>query len=261
VEAAGPEALQPGSTTSDDRNLRIFLIDDSALVHAGLEHTLQSHPDIKLAGHARDDGAALEACLDSTLDALVISSLCRSIDVPHLIQRVAHLHEHGAGRVLLLTNDIGDSVCLTAGKLGVGGIVLTWEPPRILVSALRVVAHGYAVSASGDRSPHGPQGQQAGTPATRRDALDLLTSRERDVLKLMARGLKNSEIAGELVVSESTVKTHVQNLLTKLGIRNRASAVAIAYELGVTRIGAPAGQVGRVHADAPGILGPGRCGR
>ncbi|MFC8450647.1 LuxR C-terminal-related transcriptional regulator [Kitasatospora sp. NPDC057223] len=219
---------------SADRALRILLVDDSSLVHAGLIHIFGGHPDLTLAGCASESSTALEACLDPSLDALVVNVSCRSIDVGHLVHRAAHFADRGASRILLLASDVDDPVCLEADTLGAGGLVLTREAPEHLVSALRLVARGYRVSAPGSRrapraSPRGASG--------RHQMLDLLTLRERQVLELLARGMKNSEIAAELVVSESTVKTHVQNLLLKLGLRNRASAVAVAYELGVTRAG------------------------
>jgi DNA-binding NarL/FixJ family response regulator len=223
--------------------LRVFLVDDSTLVHAGLQHILAGQPDIELSGYAGDSATALQSCADATLDVMIISSLCRSIDVLQVIQRRAGLHKSGAGQVLLLAHDIGDAVCVGAERLGVGGIVLTSESPVILLAALRVVSRGYAVSAPGHRSPRGDHEESAARtardPALSRELLDRLTSREREVLTIMARGLKNCEIAEELLVSESTVKTHVQNLLTKLGLRNRASAVAVAYEMGLTRAASP----------------------
>ncbi|MGW7250843.1 response regulator transcription factor [Streptomyces decoyicus] len=214
--------------------LRIFLIDDSSLVHAGLVHVFRNLPDLSLVGSARDSTTALDACLDTSLDALVVNASCRSIDVAHLVHRAAHYCDTGASRMLLLTNDVDDPLCLEADKLGAGGVVLTWEAPGHLVSALRLVARGYRICPPGcGRSRRAtPPGQPV-----RHEAFELLTLRERQVLQLMARGMKNVEIAAELVVSESTVKTHVQNLLVKLGLRNRASAVAAAYELGIARAG------------------------
>ncbi|GHH83682.1 LuxR C-terminal-related transcriptional regulator [Streptomyces capitiformicae] len=212
--------------------LRIFLIDDSSLVHAGLAHVLREYPDLTLVGSARDSPAALEATLDSSLDVLVINTACRSIDVVNLMHRAAHYSGAGVSRMLLLTNDANNPVHAEADKLGAGGVVLAWEEPQFLVSAIRLVSGGYRIGVP-------DQGEPDRTPSRRQSvrhtALDLLTLRERQVLKLLARGMKNAEIAGELVVSESTVKTHVQNLLIKLGLRNRASAVAVAYELGITR--------------------------
>ena len=236
--ARSEQTSTPGRRRSHENAagpLRIFLIDDSSLVHSGLVHAFRDHPDLSLVGSARDSSAGLEACLDTSLDALVVNASCRSIDVAYLVHRAAHYSETGASRMLLMTNDVDDSICMEADKMGAGGVVLTWEAPGHLVSALRLVARGYRISApGGGESPRAsPRGQTA-----RHQMLDLLTLRERQVLQLLARGMKNSEIAGELVVSESTVKTHVQNPLVKLGLRNRASAVAVAYELGITRPGA-----------------------
>ncbi|MGW7576463.1 LuxR C-terminal-related transcriptional regulator [Streptomyces sp. NPDC054765] len=223
-----------GGFAENPGTLRIFLIDDSSLVHAGLVHIFRNLPDLSLVGGARDSGAALEACLDTSLDALVVNASCRSIDVAHLVRRAAHYSESGASRMLLLTNDVDDPICLEAEKLGAGGAVLTWEAPGHLVSALRLVARGYRIRPPGCDTSR----RAAPTGGTvRHEAFELLTLRERQVLQLMARGMKNVEIAAELVVSESTVKTHVQNVLVKLGLRNRASAVAAAYELGIARAG------------------------
>ncbi|MEU6095013.1 response regulator transcription factor [Streptomyces sp. NPDC047079] len=232
-EAQSEHKPAPGAEGGDQRpgGLRVFLIDDSSLVHAGLLHIFLKYPDLCLVGSTRDSSAALEACLDSSLDAVVVNTSCRSIDIGHLIHRVHHYSESGISRLLLLTNDIGEPLCLEADKMGAGGVLLAWETPRFLVSAIRLVSGGYRIDAP-DRGEPGrasPRRQNS-----RHETLDLLTLRERQVLKLMARGMKNAEIAGELVVSESTVKTHVQNLLGKLGLRNRASAVAVAYELGIT---------------------------
>ncbi|MFF7415382.1 LuxR C-terminal-related transcriptional regulator [Streptomyces lydicus] len=211
--------------------LRVFLIDDSSLVHAGLVHVLRGYPDLTLVGSARDSPTALEATLDSTLDVLVINTACRSIDVVHLMHRAVHQPGAGISRMLLLTNDANDPVHAEADKLGAGGVVLAWEEPEFLVSAIRLVSGGYRINVPDRGEPDRAPSRRH----IRHSALDLLTLRERQVLELLARGMKNAEIAGELVVSESTVKTHVQNLLIKLGLRNRASAVAVAYESGITR--------------------------
>ena len=212
--------------------LRIFLIDDSSLVHAGLVDVLRAYPDLTLIGSARDGPTALEATLDSSLDVLVINTACRSIDVVHLMHRAVHYAGAGVQRMLLLSNDPNNPIHAEADKLGAGGLVLAWEEPEFLVSAIRLVSGGYRIGIPEQGEPdRAPSRRQS----VRHKALDLLTLREQQVLKLLARGLKNAEIAGELVVSESTVKTHVQNLLVKLGLRNRASAVAVAYELGITQ--------------------------
>ncbi|MEU8197960.1 response regulator transcription factor [Microbispora amethystogenes] len=223
----------PGDRQQDDEEpLRIFLIDDSSLVRAGLAQTFREYDGLRLVGSTREESAALEACLDASLDAVVINAACRSIDVSQLLREAAHHTKNGASKILLLTGEVEDVVCSEAKEAGVGGIVSTWEPPQILVSALRIVARGYRVSVPNNgRRQREEYRKQHAEPGV----LGQLTLREREVLTLMAQGLRNAEIAAELVISESTVKTHVQNLLVKLGLRNRASAVALAYKVGITR--------------------------
>ncbi|MFX4292929.1 response regulator transcription factor [Streptomyces bohaiensis] len=233
------EARSDQNPTSDDvteggapEPTRVFLIDDSSLVHAGLAYVLRGYPDLVLVGSARDSPTALDAMLDASLDVLVVNTACRSIDVVQLMHRAVHHSDAGVSRMLLLTNDPDTPLYPEADKLGAGGVILACEAPEFLVSAIRLVAGGYRVGV-----PHKSEANRATPrrPSVRNSALDLLTLRERQVLTLLARGMRNAEIAGELVVSESTVKTHVQNLLIKLGLRNRASAVAVAYESGITR--------------------------
>ncbi|AYN43474.1 DNA-binding response regulator [Streptomyces dangxiongensis] len=201
-------------------------------MHAGLVDVLRAYPDLTLIGSARDSATAFEATLDSSLDVVVVNTACRSIDVVHLMHRAVHYAGAGVSRMLLLSNDANNPINTEADELGAGGVVLAWEEPTFLVSAIRLVSGGYRIGVPEQGEPDRSPSRRY---SVRHTALDLLTLRERQVLKLLARGLKNAEIAGELVVSESTVKTHVQNLLVKLGLRNRASAVAVAYELGLTR--------------------------
>lgn len=244
---------------SDLQPIKIFLIDESTLTGAGLTAIVSGQDDIEIAGHAKTE-SALESFMDIPADVIMINGLSRTINTSNVIRRIARLHEDGAGRILVLASDVGDPTFREAERLGVGAIIPSREEAPILLAAIRVVANGYSVmttagSASRSRrsgpepvpeagaaegadvvhATEGSSGPPDMTPTTTNSAVDLLTQRERQVLQLLARGLTNAEIAAEFTLSESTVKSHVQNVLTKLGLRNRASAVAISYELGIVR--------------------------
>lgn len=256
-------------------SIKLFLIDESTLTRAGLAAILGNQADMEITGYAKTERSALESFMNTPADVIVINALARTINVLNVIRQISHLHEDGASRILLLTSEVGDAAAQDAEKLGVGAIIPSGEEPQVLLAAIRVVANGYSVMATAGaaarsaralREPSGPPGTlpgpvgRAGSPPAsgsgtaaggagptsasglrmQSAALELLTQREREVLQLVAKGLKNAEIAAELVLSESTVKSHVQNVLTKLGLRNRASAVAVSYELGIV----PGGETG-----------------
>ena len=219
--------------------LRVLVADDHALVRAGFRTILEAHPDIEVVGEA-DDGVQAVALAHAHRPHVVLMD----VRMPHVDGITATrriVAELPQTKVLVLTTFDLDDYVYDALHAGASGFLLKDVGRDDLVAAVRVVAAGDALLAPGvtrrllaefvrGRPP---------TPATGA-ATAPLTPRERDTLELLARGLSNAEIAERLVVSEHTVKTHVGNVLAKLGLRDRVHAVIWAYEHGVVRPGEPA---------------------
>ena len=191
---------------------------------------LEAQPDIQIVGEAEDGRAALELATRSHPDVVVMDIRMPNMDGLTAARRILG---HSASRVLILTTFDADEYVYEALKMGASGFLLKDAPPDQLVGAVRCVAAGDAlIDPSITRRLIG-RFARAARPASFLPAqLKELTGRELDVLRLVARGLANAEIAQELVVEESTVKTHVSRILMKLGLRDRVQAVVLAYECG-----------------------------
>jgi DNA-binding NarL/FixJ family response regulator len=215
----------------------VVLADDQELVRSGLRALLQAR-DIEVLGEARHGRAAVEATRSCRPDVLVMD-----IRMPVMDGIAATREIVAAGlstRVLILTTYDLDEYVYQALRAGAAGFMLKASPPGRLVDAIHVVAGGEALLAPSlvrrliaEHVRRPPPG--VGVPAM----LQSLTDRERDVLVLIARGQSNQDIATSLTVGLSTVKTHVNRVLTKLGARSRAQAVVTAYESGLVRPGDP----------------------
>jgi DNA-binding NarL/FixJ family response regulator len=213
----------------------VVLADDQELVRSGLRALLEAR-GVEVVGEAEDGRAALEATRAHRPDVLVMD-----IRMPILDGIAATREVVAAGlasRVLILTTYDLDEYVYEALRAGAGGFMLKASPPDRLVDAIHVVAGGEALLAPSltqrliaEHVRRPPPG--IGVP----EALRELTEREREVLVLVARGRSNEEIAAQLVVSLATVKTHVNRILSKLGLRSRAQAVVTAYESGLVRPG------------------------
>ncbi|TDQ45761.1 response regulator [Actinorugispora endophytica] len=221
----------------------VLLVDDQPLLRAGFRLILESEQEVSVVGEAADGRAAL-ACARRLLPDVVLMDIRMpgkdGIEATREI--LAWAAEAGQTiRVLVLTTFDLDEYVVEALRAGASGFLLKDVPPDELLNAIRVVADGAAIVAPSvtrrllDRfAARLPPARAAAPPR-----LDRLTDREHEVLRLLARGLSNAEIAGRLVVSETTVKTHVGNVLTKLGLRDRVQAVVYAYETGLISPGAP----------------------
>ena len=212
--------------------IRVLLADDQALVRAGFRLILNAEADIEVVGEAADGEEALEQARELRPDVVLMD-----IRMPKLngIDATRRLLADSAGpRVLMLTTFDLDEYVVDAFRAGASGFLLKTVPPHQLVAGVRTVHEGDALlaPASSRRLIEDFARAPAAAPM-----LDLLTSRELDVLRLLARGLTNAEIATELVVELSTVKSHVANLLGKLDLRDRVQAVVFAYENGLVRAG------------------------
>jgi DNA-binding NarL/FixJ family response regulator len=212
--------------------IRVLLADDQALVRAGFRMILSAEPDLEVVGEAGDGEAAVSAALELEPDVVLMDVRMPELDGIEATRRIA-----GRARVLMLTTFDLDEYVVDAFRAGASGFLLKTAPPQQLVAAIRTVYEGEALLA-----PESTRKliEQFAAPVAASPALDELTTRERDVLRLLARGLTNAEIAAELVVEPSTVKSHVASLLGKLGLRDRVQAVVFAYEHGVVRPGAAA---------------------
>ena len=215
--------------------VRVVLVDDEAMVRVGLRMVLSSEPDIEVVGEAQDGGEAVDVVGATRPDVVLMDIRMPRVDGLEGSRRV--LEAHPGVRVIVLTTFDEDEYVETALRNGVSGFLLKVAPPERLVEAVRTVAGGGglldpAVTVRVIES-------FASSPARRprADVLDRLTERERDVLRLIGRGLSNAEIAAELYLGETTVKTHVSNVLAKLGLRDRVQAVVAAYETGHVRPG------------------------
>jgi len=214
--------------------LRVVIADDQALVRSGFRLIVDARPDLEVVGEAEDGEQAV-----ALVEELEPEVILLDIRMPNLdgIEATKRIVASGSGtRILVLTTFDLDEYVYGAIRAGASGFLLKDVRPGELVDAIRVVASGNALL--------GPTAvdrllRQFSAPADERPldtvAVGSLTDREAETLRLLAKGLSNAEIAATLVVSETTVKTHVSNLLRKLGVRDRVQAVIAAYDAGVVQ--------------------------
>jgi DNA-binding NarL/FixJ family response regulator len=219
--------------------IRVLIADDQPLLRTGFRMILEAEPDIEVAAEAADGLEALDEAARTSPDVVLMDIRMPNMDGVGATRRLAGPDVERGPRVLILTTFDLDEYVFEALRAGASGFLLKDVPPEELVEGIRVVARGDALLAPAvtrrllDRiATRLPAGE-----ARRRAALEELTERELDVLRHLARGLSNAEIARTLFVSETTVKTHVAHVLMKLGVRDRVQAVVLAYETGLVEPG------------------------
>jgi DNA-binding NarL/FixJ family response regulator len=220
-------------------SIQVVVADDQVLVRAGFRLLVDSAPDLEVVGEAVDGAQALELARRERPDVVLMDIRMPTMDGLEATRQITADQLLADVRVLMLTTFDLDEYVYQALRVGASGFLLKDTPPADLLAAIRVIAAGDALLAPGitrrliaefARRPE----PSAVTPAE----VATLTHREREVLGLVAHGLSNSEIAQRLVVSSATSKTYVSRLLAKLGARDRAQLVAIAYETGLVTPGA-----------------------
>jgi DNA-binding NarL/FixJ family response regulator/class 3 adenylate cyclase len=226
------------ATTEEGKGVRIMIVDDQALVRAGFRMILEAEPDIEVVGEAADGSEAVSECHRSKPDVVLMDVRMPEMDGIEATRRLLAEDEAGTKVVMLTTFDM-DEYVYDALRAGASGFLLKDVPPEQLVEGIRSVASGDALLAPSvtrrviEEFVRRPLASARTLPAK----LEGLTARELEVLKLLARGLSNAEIAKELFVSETTVKTHVAHVLMKLDLRDRVQAVVLAYESGLIQPG------------------------
>jgi DNA-binding NarL/FixJ family response regulator len=211
--------------------IRVAIADDQALVRSGFRMILDARPDVEVVGEAEDGEQAVELVRELEPDVILLDIRMPNLDGIEATRRIVAAGQ--ATRILILTTFDLDDYVHDAVRAGASGFLLKDVRPAELVDAIRLVASGNALLAPSAlqrlldrfRSPE-PQPDRM---------LPNLTGREREILQLVAEGLSNAEIASRLVVSETTIKTHISNLLRKLGVRDRVQAVIAAYDSGLVR--------------------------
>jgi DNA-binding NarL/FixJ family response regulator len=217
-------------------SIKVLLVDDQAMVRAGLRMILEAESDIQVIGEAEDGTKAISSVRTLQPDVVLMDIQMPVMNGLEATRRIVHEGER-LSRVLILTTFERDDYIFEALRSGASGFILKNAPPEDLVTAVRVVAEGNSLLApSVTRRIIAEFAQRPVRPLVKNE-VEHLTEREIEVLKLIAKGHTNAEIANELVVSEATIKTHVSNLLTKLGLRDRVQAVVYAYESGLIQPG------------------------
>ena len=212
--------------------IRILVADDHALVRGGFRLILETQPDMEVVGEAADGHEAVQEAISLLPDVILMDIRRPALDGISATRELARVRS--ASAVLILTTFDLDEYVYEAMKAGASGFLLKDVDPPDLVHAVRVVARGDSLLAPSvtrrliERYVRRP---------TAPPELAELTTREREVLLLVARGRSNAEIAGDLFLSEATVKTHVTRILRKLGLRDRVQAVVLAYEAGLLEPG------------------------
>jgi len=217
--------------------IRILIVDDQAMVRTGFRMILESENDIQIVGEAADGVEAIDQARALQPDVILMDIRMPRLDGLEATRRILDAASP-TSKVLVLTTFDLDEYVYESLRAGASGFMLKDAPPEQLVDAIRIVASGDSLLAP-SVTRRVIEGFVAGRPA--RDGpppeLDSLTARELEVLQALARGCSNAEIARELFVSETTVKTHVARVLQKLGLRDRVQAVVLAYESGLVQPG------------------------
>jgi len=221
--------------------IRVLIVDDQAMVRAGFRMIVEADDDITVVGEAGDGVEALEAANRCAPDVILMDVRMPRMDGIEAASRLLADRRANNPRVLMLTTFDLDDYVYAALRAGVSGFMLKDAPAEQLVEAIRVVARGEALLAPSvtrrlieEINNRPARDKSAVTPG-----LDQLTDRELEVLRLVAKGLSNAEIAEHLYLGEATIKTHVGRMLMKLTLRDRVQAVVLAYESGLITPGEP----------------------
>lgn len=228
--------------------IRVLIVDDQAMVRAGFRMIIEAETDITVVGEASDGQEAVDTTHRCRPDVILMDVRMPRMDGIEAASQILTPRRDGVARaapprVLMLTTFDLDDYVYAALRAGVSGFMLKDAPAEQLIEAIRVVAAGDALLApSITRRLIEDIGRRPARDASIAvPGLDLLTERELEVLRLVARGLSNAEIAQQLYLGEATIKTHVGRMLMKLSIRDRVQAVVLAYESGLVTPGQPLG--------------------
>jgi DNA-binding NarL/FixJ family response regulator len=218
--------------------IRVLIVDDQSLVRAGFRMILEAEGDVEVVGEASDGAEAIEAAAEHSPDVILMDVRMPNVDGLEATRRLLEGKSEGP-RILILTTFDLDEYVWEALHAGASGFLLKDTPPEQLVDAIRVVASGDALLAPAITRRVIEEFVSRPPASARRQApgLDELTARELEMLRYVARGLSNAEIAEAAFVSETTVKTHVAHILMKLRLRDRVQAVVYAYEHGIVAPG------------------------
>jgi DNA-binding NarL/FixJ family response regulator len=216
-------------------SIRVLIADDQELVRTGFRMILASEPDLTVVGEAGDGLEAVELARGLEADVVLMDIRMPGLDGIEATRRL--LAVRAATRVLILTTFDLNEYVYEALRAGASGFLLKDAPAVQLVTAIRVVAAGDALLAPSVTRRLIAEFAQRPPPSAKPAAMEELTERELEVLRLVARGLSNAEIAKELFVGDATVKTHVARVLMKLDLRDRVQAVVAAYESGLVQPG------------------------
>ena len=215
--------------------IRVLIADDQTLVRGGFRMILRAEPDIEVVAEAADGAEAVALARELGPDVVLMDVRMPNLDGIEATRRIVDRSE-GAPRVLVLTTFDLDEYVYEALRAGASAFLLKDAPEEQLVSGIRIVATGASLFAPAV-TRRLIERFAVSAPSAPPAAMATLTSRELEVLTLVARGLSNAEIATELVLSEHTAKTHVAHILDKLDLRDRVQAVVLAYESGIVHVG------------------------
>jgi DNA-binding NarL/FixJ family response regulator len=217
-------------------SIGILIADDQTLVRAGFRMILEAEPDLRVVAEAKDGAQAVEAARRARPDIVLMDIRMPAVDGLEATRRIMAA-SNAPPRVLMLTTFDLDEYVFDALQAGASGFLLKDVPPEHLVAGIRVVAEGESLLAPSVTRRLIETFVRDHAHAPRPPQIAELTARELEIFGLIARGLSNAEIADRLVVSGTTVKTHVARVLSKLGLRDRIQAVVLAYETGMIRPG------------------------
>ena len=212
-------------------SIRVLIADDQALVRGGFRLILETRPDIDVVGEAEDGRGAVALALERRPDVILMDVRMPVVDGIEATRQIVAAGSDA--RVLVLTTFDLDEYVYAAIRAGASGFLLKDVRPRDLVDAIRLVADGNALLGPTVTRRLLDRFADAGPRAEAPDAFSSMTARELEILRLLASGLSNAEIATRLYLGESTVKTHVSSILRKLGVRDRVQAVIVAFEAGL----------------------------
>jgi DNA-binding NarL/FixJ family response regulator len=220
--------------------VRVLVAEDQALVRAGFVTILNAQPDVEVVGEAENGHEAVHAARELRPDVVVMDIRMPLLDGIEATRQLAGPDAEQPTRVLVVTTFNVDEYVYEALRAGASGFLLKDAPPAELVGAVRTIAAGESLLASAvTRKLIGRYAERLRPAAVRQGEgpLGALTVRELEVLRLIAAGMSNAEIAAELVIAAETVKTYVSRILTKLDLRDRVQAVVLAYRTGLVSTG------------------------